>query len=522
MRGGIHIDGQLVAMSLMNLKGRELRMLYALLFKTNIFSLLRVKTKELFNKDVDHFNANLEKEMQKIEQISDEALQLELFLKLTEVYEMKGIPYHSIENIEQQCTAIVEHAYSDLEKSDHNFIDFTDRSTDQTKLQQIIQFEMQKLFFSFDDKYQELKEDERFKFTQKIQEFLVELPDDEQIRLKNRLQIEEVTKETIHEAMVARGSVFVLSAIVEIAGFTAYTTLTTAMASTIALGGVAMPVGVYTLASSLLTLVINPFILIPLAIGGGGWLVSRQNKVSQKRLVPIVLLQMTLPSMVALPNNDEKLFQPIISRWQHLKNKHTSLLDDQHQYLKEIALRQKKAVSAERESAELANTIQALTKEKESIRQALLNVIYAIDKSEQSTTYDHLLQTISSKKERIATLEIQKANNSKQKGFWKSISSAFDNSSLRSEIRTLTEEIGEAEMQLVEELLQTEGTVLMNDRQRFQKIINETNDLIQKRSESSNTALTLRGEIAELEEKLSVVKKEIKNYQSKYYGIAEE
>lgn len=93
---------------------------------------------------------------------------------------------------------------------------------------------------------------------------------------------------------------------------------------------------------------------------------------------------------------------------------------------------------------------------------------------------------------------------------------------MRSEIRTLTEEIGEAEMQLVEELLQTEGTVLMNDRQRFQKIINETNDLIQKRSESSNTALTLRGEIAELEEKLSVVKKEIKNYQSKYYGIADE
>jgi hypothetical protein len=516
------MDGQLVAVSLMNLKGRELRMLYALLFKTNILSLLRVKTKDLFNKDVDHFNANLEKEMQKIEQISDEVLQLDLFLKLTEVYEMKGLPYHSIPNIEQQCQAIVGHTYSDLLKNDKEFILFTDSATDQTQLQQIIQFEMQKLFFSFDDKYKELKDEERYKFTQKIKEFLVQLPDDEQIRLKNRLQIEEVTKESIHGAMINLGAVFVLSAIVEIAGFSAYTTLTTAMASTIALSGVAMPVGVYTLASSLLTLVINPFILIPLAIGGGGWLVSRQNKVSQKRLIPIVLLQMSLPSMVALPNYKEELFQPFISRWQHLKNKHTSLLDEQHHFLKEIALRQKNATIEEQKSTELSNKIQTLTKEKESIRQALVNVIYSIEKKDQTITYENLLQIVSSKKERIATLEIQKANNSTQKGFWKSISTAFDNSTLRSEIRTLTEEIRQTEIQLVEELLQTEGSILMNERQRYIEIVEKTNELIQLRAEALKTTLNLREQIAKLEEGLSVVKRDLKEHQTRYYGIAED
>ena len=66
------VDGQLLANSLMSLKGNDLKMVYILLTKTNMGQLLTSKTKDLFSKEsIDHFSEHLIEEVKKIEHKAD-------------------------------------------------------------------------------------------------------------------------------------------------------------------------------------------------------------------------------------------------------------------------------------------------------------------------------------------------------------------------------------------------------------------------------------------------------------------
>lgn len=513
------MDGKIFASSLVNLKGQELRMLYALLFKTNIVSLIGAKTKDIFNKDVDHFNADLQKEIAKIEHISDEALQLELFLRLTEIFELKGTHYDLPLEIEQQSALIISEIHKEMKKEDKDYKEFISSAEDKTELQLLIQYQMQKLFSTFDGKFRELESNEQDDFTAKIHQFIDELPAEKQTQLKDKLKIDDLTNESIRQVMMTQGSVIVLSIIVEVAGFAAYTTLTTAIATTMAIVGVTLPFGVYTFATSLLSLIVNPFILVPLVLGGGGWLLARQNKNLRKKLVPVVVLQMTLPTIIGLGNADETKFQPFISRWQHHKDKQQELVNQKHEFLKEIAYREKKVKKHEQEIAQRIKKLKKVNEQRQQIRISCAQLIYSIQPEEQSSIYNTLLQVVASKKEKIASLEIEMTQNANQTGFWNTITTVFDNSSLRSDIRSLTKDIEQTEVQLIDELLVMKSTVLQDERARYTAFQDEVELLLQERSDYSQKNMVLNREILDFEDELREVKKELKDHQKRYYGL---
>src|SRR3954447_17640639 len=88
------VDGQLLANSLMSLKGNDLKMVYILLCKTNMGQLLTSKTKDLFSKEsIDHFSKHLIEEVKKIEHKADSLIQVELLLELTRFFKISGANY---------------------------------------------------------------------------------------------------------------------------------------------------------------------------------------------------------------------------------------------------------------------------------------------------------------------------------------------------------------------------------------------------------------------------------------------
>ena len=60
------MNGRVFAHALLQTTGEELRMVYALLFKTNIVGMMTAKTKDFFSKDTDHFNESLKDEVKKL------------------------------------------------------------------------------------------------------------------------------------------------------------------------------------------------------------------------------------------------------------------------------------------------------------------------------------------------------------------------------------------------------------------------------------------------------------------------
>ena len=121
------MDGRILANSIVSLKGTDLRMVYALLCRKNLGQLLSSKTKGLFSKEgQDHFTKYLEDEVKKVENKEDQELQVDLFLKLTELLKIKGRKYILQQNIVDQCETIVDEVYEQFQKQDKQFRSFVE------------------------------------------------------------------------------------------------------------------------------------------------------------------------------------------------------------------------------------------------------------------------------------------------------------------------------------------------------------------------------------------------------------
>ena len=82
-----------------------------------------------------------------------------------------------------------------------------------------------------------------------------------------------------------------------VSGFAFYTTATSLVASFAGLFGLTLPFGFYTGLTSTIAILASPLFLLPFLLGGGIWLTQHQNKSLKKKLLPIVLMQITLPYM---------------------------------------------------------------------------------------------------------------------------------------------------------------------------------------------------------------------------------
>ena len=292
------MDGRILASSLTALQGHDLRMVYALLCRTNIGHLLTSKTKDLFSKEEqDHFTKHLAEEVRKLSQIEDCQLQVDLFLEITKLLRLRGTKYTLQREIEDQCTLIVNEVYAQFLKQDKQFKAFAEAATASTKLQQMIQFQMSKIFSQLDDSFQHFSIEDQEKFAAQVAEYISSLPEEKQSKIKEKLGINDLTNEMVRKAIAASGTSIVFAIIVEVSGFAFYTTATSLVAGFAGLFGLTLPFGFYTGLTSTIAVLANPLFFIPLLLGGGVLLVNYQNKSLKTKLLPIIMMQIALPYM---------------------------------------------------------------------------------------------------------------------------------------------------------------------------------------------------------------------------------
>src|SRR5690606_7889934 len=225
-------------------------MVYALLLKTNIGHLLSSKTKDVISKlskeESDNFTYHLEQEVNKLRNVEDQVLQVDLFLEITRLLKLRGTKYTLEQEIVDQSTFIVKDVYQLLLKQDKQFKSFAENEWNSTKLQQMIKFQMSKLFNELDNSFKDFTIDDQTKFASQVNEYIQGLPEEKQRKIKEKLGVDDLTDEMIRKAIATSGSSIVFAIIVEVSGFAFYTTATSLLASFAGLFGITLPFGVYT------------------------------------------------------------------------------------------------------------------------------------------------------------------------------------------------------------------------------------------------------------------------------------
>jgi hypothetical protein len=97
-------------------------------------------------------------------------------------------------------------------------------------------------------------------------------------------------------------------ATVDLAGFTAYTSITSFIHAAAGIIGLTLPFGAYTFATSALFFMSNPIVAGGIAIVGGRFAIKRANRQMRDRLVPV----MVASAVIAATDANAQTMRPAI------------------------------------------------------------------------------------------------------------------------------------------------------------------------------------------------------------------
>ncbi|MCQ6276369.1 hypothetical protein JMM81_15750 [Bacillus sp. V3B] len=516
------MDGQILANSIVSLKGNDLRMVYALLCKTNIGHLLSSKTKDLFSKEgQDHFTKHLEEEVKKIENKEDQELQVDLFLELTELLKLKGRKYTLQQDIEDQCITIVNEVYDQYQKQDKQFRSFVESGSSLTKLQQMIRFQMSKVFRELDGSFQDFTVEDQMKFASQVNEYIHSLSEEKKIIIQEELDITELTDEMIRKAITTSGTSRVFAIIAEVSGSAFYSTVTSLVTRFAGLFGLTFPFGFYTGVTSTIAVLTNPLFIFPLLIGGGAIIINQQNKSLKKKLLPIILLQLSLPYMSG--GEDAAEFEPFIQEWARRYNQYRSFhveLDRIEKEQKELrdGIHRNDTMIKDYEM-QIDEELEKIGVEKQHILSALIvSNLDALDISSSFEAHKKEYQEVVAK---IKELRGAKEKQTAAVGFLRKIGSKLTNFTNPLDILEEEKKVEPMLDKMVNDVLLSKSSFVELEREQIHRMERKVNklkrDLITEKEEKQMWETGLRN----LNEEHDIYMEQIKQLENENYGLAD-
>lgn len=460
------MDGMIFANSLLSLHGNDLRMVYALLCRTNIGHLLSSKTKDLFSKEEqDHFTRHLEAEVLRLKGEEDTVLQVNLFLELTKLLKLRGTKYTLIQEIEDQCAAIVNDTYQLYQKQDKTFRAYTEGRADSTKLQQMIQYQMSKIFRELDGNFHEFSIEDQTKFASQVNDYINSLPADKQNKIKEKLGIDELTDEMVRKALATSGTSIVFAIIVEVSGFAFYTTAVSLVASFAGLFGLTLPFGFYTGLTSTIAVLANPLFLIPLLLGGGILLVNHQNKSLKQKLLPIIVMQVALPYMSQ--GADDVSPDAFIREWDRRYDEYCRL----HNELGEVEKKQAEArVSIQDNETRIMKYQTLVSEDLSRVREAKQQIRQTLQKSQLDTlsispTFDAHAKEYQQVSSKIRGLKHTKTSRPAATGFLSFLGNQLKNAATSLDIRDEEKKLSSLMDSMVLDVIHSKSIFMQTERE---------------------------------------------------------
>lgn len=516
------MDGQILANSLVSLRGMDLRMVYALLFKTNIGNLLSAKTKDFFtSEERDHFTDHLAEEVRKLENQDDAVLQVDLFLELTKLLKLKGTKYTLTKEIEEQCSNIVHGVYAQFQKQDKQFRNFSERQTRTSSLQQMVNFQMNKIFDEFDQNFEDFTIEDQTRFAAQVNAYINNLPQEKQQKIKEKLGIDDLTDEVIRKAITTSGTSLVFAIIVEVSGFAFYTTATSLVASFAGLFGLTLPFGFYTGLTSFIAVLANPLFILPLLLGGGIFLFNQQNKSFKKKLLPIILMQIALPYMSG--GSEFVQLDSFIGEWERRYDDFAVKLIELNRIEAEQADIRSHIDQMRKEIHELTHKINinaiSIKTEKQAINTTLKSE--HLDQLEINDSFKEHTRSLKEIEAKIALLKKMKKGPEKSSGLFKRIGNSLSNFSTS---LSISEEERKAEQmmdQLVEDIIVSDSLYQKGAREKIHQLKLKKEELGQIKTTCQEELRMLIQEQNMLNDKVNGLDEKLSSIKKANYGFAD-
>ncbi|HDR6310864.1 TPA: hypothetical protein QCU60_002760 [Bacillus cereus] len=510
--------GKSLANGLMAAEGEQLRLIYVLVMETGIFSMIANKTKDFFDKDVDHSKQKLDLEIAKLRNIDDNTLRLQLFLHMTKEFELAGSYYNTSYEIENKCGEILQKAHAFQMKKDKNYSAFVSRNEHLTIDNQLALYQMQKLFESIGGELKNLTADQEENFANQIEQFIESLPTEQQEKIKDKLNIDAVTNATIKKLIATQGSAVLLAVIVEIAGFAAYTTLTSLIAGTASLIGLTLPFSAYITATSALSVLTGPvgFILIG---GLSSMMMLTQSKKVKRTLLQMGIVQLMLPVLLG----DSKVYEydAFIQEWSRFYNEQNKLLDSIANYKKECELITQQLKTKKESIVYCDNQLMESTSVYNNIVNQLIDSLILVSEHEKTESFKQKSMNIANLEIEVRNKEESIRKNKQLDSFWGKVSGMLSNVSYESDISKIKKQIHELKREQAIEVISIRPI-------RLNKICNEAHFIMEEKRKVIEKLTKLKEQKREIEKNLSSVNSmlyqkqdELRTLQKEVYGLGD-
>lgn len=512
------MNGKRLAQGLLNATGDDLRLVYALVMETKMLDLLVAKSKDVFNKDLNHFEIKLQEEIERLRDYSDEELQLKLFLYIAEQLDVQGAYFNLPAEIDHACEQIVQKAHELQKKQDKSYRTFAEQKEHDYDVSSIlVLYQMQKIFESFDEEHSEMSEVETDQLADQIEAYIASLPADKQQQIKNKLHIDELTNNTVKQLIATQGTAILMAVIVEVAGFAAFTTLTSAIATTVGFFGITLPFGAYMFATSALSILTGPVGLALMAVGGG-YLINLQNKKVRNTLLPIGVVQLLLPAMI---EEESVEYERFIGLWNRLLDRHIEYKSD----LKKVELQLEELREDKRLfEGKLKETKGLIAKIEASCSKALSEIeeqIDTVELADMSPKFTELTARIGMLHSQVGKLETEQQQNSEKSGIWNKVKGVVANSSLSSQIKKLEKEWIAVKEERVFAVVEMKPKHLVALCEQVQTSQTELKEAEQEREWLEERITEKKNDIEMAERKEKYARGDLKDFQKVWYGFSQ-
>ena len=521
------MDGQVLAKSIMSLQGKDLRVVYALFSKTNLGNLVSSKAKDtlakLSKEESNHFINHLEEEAEKLESVSDEVIQVDLFLDLTKQLQLTGKKYLLPREIDEQCDAIINSSYELLYEKDKKFQAFAQGQAHRTKLQRMINYQMYTLFKNLDDDFNKLSDQDMREIASQVTKYIKSLPEEKQKLIKEKLGIDELTDDLIRKAIVTSSVSFVFATIVEISGFAFYTTATTLLFKFASFFGLTLPFAAYTTLTSTIAVIANPLFLFILLFGGGAYIVNRQNKSLKNNLLPITIMQITLPYLSQTSNLQvNESYQLFIEEWKRRFNRYKNSWEQ----LRKAELEREMLIS---EIRRLENELHIITKqiknEENSIKIEKNKIFSALEKELEVGDIETL--PINDRKkikyrqihEKINLLHQQISTNNFERSIIGKVKNALSKMENTRELRKEKKNLKQLLREMVEDVINSNSTFNKVERESILRSEESITKFIKEKGVKNKELDQLNSQLKIVKNNEIKLRKEIRILEEKTYGL---
>ncbi|WP_409252104.1 hypothetical protein V1502_18725 [Bacillus sp. SCS-153A] len=289
------MNSMTMAESLLVMEKEALKFNYALLHDANVLKMLLPFAKEKINyKGKSEIMEMVNREAKKYKYVPTGRVRRDLLMELSSLYNVPQRNFVTKKDVADQCDRIIDNMYTHMKQTNKKFKVYDNNEYNGNKLEIIIRFQMHSLIDSISDK--KINDQQMREIGDSLEDFLKDLPEEQQRHIAEKLGINNITSTTLQKLLATNGTAVVFAAIVQVAGFAFYTTLTTVVAGIFGLVGITLPFAVYVTLTSAVAVIANPLFIVPALLLGGSGLLKWQNGKMKKAIAPVVLMQIMLAS----------------------------------------------------------------------------------------------------------------------------------------------------------------------------------------------------------------------------------